>query len=318
MNKINFSNALIPAVPTPLKEDGSIHLEDLKKYAKFMSKQAISGVALWVHTGRGLMLNKKQRELVIKTWKNYLANDKMIVCGVGCEYKKEITEDRYLLHTIEMAKQAIKYEADALLLYPPGFYFDKKNMHEKVINYHQLIAELDLPIILFYLYEEAGGIPYGFSLLDKLFAIDQVVAIKMATLDSVCTYQRVSNFIKSNYPRIQLITGEDRFFAYSLIRGAIGALVGLGAICPDIQKNMMNLYFANNYEKFIKYMVKVDKLAEAIFIHPMEGYIERLLYFLYLQGIIAKESVNDPFGPGINDLDKNNIKKLYKKICEGS
>ena len=45
---------------------------------------------------------------------------------------------------------------------------------------------------------------------------------KMATLDSVMTYQDVSRQLRERHPEKLFITGEDRFLGYSLRRGARG------------------------------------------------------------------------------------------------
>ena len=47
------------------------------------------------------------------------------------------------------------------------------------------MASVGLPLILFYLYEAAGGVSYSPELLDELLTSPQVIGIKMATLDSV-------------------------------------------------------------------------------------------------------------------------------------
>jgi 4-hydroxy-tetrahydrodipicolinate synthase len=47
--------------------------------------------------------------------------------------------------------------------------------------------------------------------LDDLLALPNVIGIKMATLDSVMTYQDVARHIQSRHPDKLLITGEDRF-----------------------------------------------------------------------------------------------------------
>jgi len=97
------------------------------------------------------------------------------------------------------------------------------------------VAAVGLPLILFYLYEAAGGVSYSPELLDELLTASEVVGIKMAMLDSVMTYQDVSRQLQARHPKKLLITGEDRFLGYSLRCGARAALIGMGAICCDLQ-----------------------------------------------------------------------------------
>lgn len=310
MSDINWNKSLFPAVPIPFDNQGNIEEKAMENYAMQMAREPISGVALWVHTGRGLLINEKQREQVYLTWRKHLKNEQKIICGVGAHFNQGINEEKYYQQVFSIGQQARVLGADAILVYPPTYYRDNEDMEKKVIEYHKKIAALGIPMVLFYLYREAGGISYSIRVLKELFKIDLVEAIKMATLDSVCTYQDVATLINEDYPDINLITGEDRFFGYSLTRGAIGALVGLGAASPALQKSMIDKYLEGDYLSFVELMYKVDRFAEAIFISPMEGYIERLLYLLSLQGILPENVVNDPYGPGISTEEKKNIKKM--------
>jgi 4-hydroxy-tetrahydrodipicolinate synthase len=312
--KKKMDRCFFPAVPIPFTKEGNMHLEAQEAYANYMDTQPVSGIALWAHTGRGLLISKELREYTFKSWRKALSPDKMIICGAGSRMLEGISEEEYLNNTLEMARHAKELGADALLCYPPVFYRDCANQDDKIIEYHKKIAELQMPMVLFYLYKEAGGISYSEAVLEALFNIENVIGIKMATLDSVMTYQNVSNLIKNKFPDTRLITGEDRMYGYTLARGGCGSLVGLGAACQKLQSDMMDAYFNEDYSAFVKLMVDVDKLAECTFITPMEGYIQKMLYILYLQGIIPEEAVNDPYGPGLTAEEKENIKKVLSDL----
>ena len=61
-----------------------------------------------------------------------------------------------------------------------------------------------------------------------------MIGIKVATLDSVMTFQRIAALVRGT-PGKLLITGEDRFLGYSILMGARAALVGMGAALTDLQ-----------------------------------------------------------------------------------
>lgn len=312
--KNKLEHGFFPAVPIPFNKDRQIHEKAQEEYVRYMDKQPITGVAVWVHTGRGLFITREQREYIFKSWRAGLSREKIIICGVGARADEDMTEEEFIERTLEMGIHAKELGADAVLAYPPTYYRDKGSVEEKIVEYHKKIAELGLPVLLFYLYDEAGGISYSRKLLKQLFSIENVIGIKMATLDSIVTYQDVSRLIVEEFPHIKLLTGEDRMFGYTIARGACGALVGLGAACQQLQWDMMNSYFRRDYDSFVKLMLDVDKLAECTFINPIEGYIERMLYILSLQGVIPAEAVNDPFGPGVSQHEKEKIKKVLREL----
>ena len=125
----------------------------------------------------------------------------------------------------------------------------------------------------------------------------------MATLDSVMTYQDVSRQLRERHPEKLFITGEDRFLGYSLQRGARAALIGMGSICCELQAELIRAHEAGDSRAFLALSDAVDRLAETIFVKPMEGYIRRLLWALVHLGVIPLEAANDPWGPQL-DLDE--------------
>ena len=104
-----------------------------------------------------------------------------------------------------------------------------------------------------------------------------------------------------------MITGEDRFLGYSLRRGARAALVGLGAICCELQAELIRANEEGNTDRFLELSDAVDILAEAIFISPMEGYIKRILWALVHLGIIPPAAAYDPWGPELPTDQFNEI-----------
>ena len=96
-----------------------------------------------------------------------------------------------------------------------------------------------------------------------------------------------------------LISGEDRFLGYSLRRGAQAALIGLGSVCCELQSDLLTAHFDGNTARFLELSDAVDRLAESLFIDPMEGYIQRLLFALVHLGVIPMEGAFDPWAPDL-------------------
>ena len=305
---------ILPAVPVPVLENGEIHLESQRNYVKWMNEQPVNAVAIWAHTGRGLNLSKEQRAVVFNEWRNGLDDDKIILCGVGARLIDGVSDDDYIKEAVNMAKEAKELGANLIMPYAPTLFRGRENQDEMILKYHKEIAKVGLPMVAFFLYEAAGGVTYSLELLRELFKIENVIAIKMATLDSVMTYQDVSNMIKEENSDVALITGEDRMFGYTLMRGAKGALIGLSSVYTKLQKDMVDAYFNEDYKTFIEKSELVDNLAEHTFYAPMEGYIERVLYILAEKGIISKEAVNDPYGPGVEDSERERIDKFISRL----
>ncbi|HJU92947.1 MAG TPA: dihydrodipicolinate synthase family protein [Pyrinomonadaceae bacterium] len=307
--KATLAGGLIPAMPVMFDGEGRFHQRAHEAYVAFMSSQPIAGAAVWAHTGRGLLLDHETARIVMQQWRSAL-RAKPLIAGVGAHGKHSSPTNA----TLSMASAAAEYGADALLVYPPSWLKDHEQRDSLIVEHHKRLAERGLPLVLFYLYEAAGGVRYTTEVLDELLALPNVLGIKMATLDSVMTYQDVARHIQSQHPDKLLVTGEDRFLGYSLRRGAHTALIGMGAVCTDLQAELMIAHIKRRAERFLELSDIVDQLAEVLFIHPMEGYIGRILFALSKLGVIPVEAASDPWGPKLTPRELENVTNVLKAL----
>ena len=214
----HVAGKLIPAVPVPFDNSGRIHQGALDSYVSWMVRQPIGGVAVWAHTGRGLFLSPTLRDAVLRTWRSSLPSGSFLVAAAGSP-PVERSPAALFDNAYAMACRAAELGANALLVHPPAPLRDHPGLDSLVIRYHEQIARAGLPVVLFYLYQQAGGISYSSEVLAELLAHPQVLGIKIATLDSVITFQDIAQLVALKAPGKAVITGEDRFLPYSLMCG---------------------------------------------------------------------------------------------------
>ena len=275
---------LVPAVPVPFR-GGEIDAAAQRGYAAWMAGRPVAGVAVWAHTGRGPHLSADQRRLVLETWRDALP-DRVIVAGA-----RDIT----------MAIEARRGKADALLAFP--------ERHDPVAHHRRLGREL--PVIAFYLYDAAGGVAYDDATLDAILALPEVVGIKVATLDSVMTCQRIAALV-ARHPGKLLVTGEDRFLGYSIMLGARAALVGMGAALPDLQAGLLDAARAGEWSRFVALSAACDRFAQATFTAPMEGYVRRMLWAAAADGGLPAEACDDPWGPALPAAERSAVEQAVR------
>ena len=308
--KTRLTGGLIPATPVPFDREHRFHERAHEAYVSFMSSQPVAGIAVWAHTGRGLLLDDETSRRVLQQWRQGVA-DKPLIAGVG---SRKSTPAEATSATLSTAAAAADYGADALLVYPPFWLKDHEQRDSLIVEHHERLSRTGMPLIVFYLYEAAGGVRYSTTVLNELLSLPNVIGIKMATLDSVMTYQDVSRQIQSQHPDKLLITGEDRFLGYSLRRGAHAALIGMGAVCCDLQAELIRAHYAGNAKRFLELSDLVDQLAEVLFIDPMEGYIGRILFALSQIGVIPADAANDPWGPPLTQHEIDNIANVLNSL----
>ena len=279
-----LDGGLVPAVPVPFRGD-QIDEQALRAYATWMATQPVAGVAVWAHTGRGRRLSADQRWLVLEVWREAMP-DKLIVAGAA---------------DVGMAIQARRERADALLIFP-----EKDHPVE-----HHLRLSRELPAIAFHLYESAGGVAYDDATLHQILEIPTVVGIKVATLDSVVTFQRIAGIVLGHADKV-LITGEDRFLGYSLMLGARCALIGMGAALPRMQARLLEACLRQDWPVFHSLSALCDRFSQVTFIPPMEGYIRRMLWALAADGVIPRDACDDSWGPELPPTEREAVERFVR------
>ncbi len=274
-----LEGGLVPAVPVPFR--GKTLAADAQHvYARWMATQDIAGVAVWAHTGRGTHLSVDERRIVLQTWRAALPN-RLVIAGAS---------------SLEMAKQAKAGGADALLAFPQA---------KDPAGWHTALGA-ELPVIAFYLYEAAGGVPYGDAALHAILALPEVIGIKVATLDSVMTFQRIVALVRE-HPGKLVITGEDRFLGYSLMLGGQCALVGMGAALTDLQCALLRAHAAGAGGDFLQLSNVLDRFSQQTFIPPMDGYIQRMLWAMVAEGVLSPDASDDPWGPSLPQSQRDAV-----------
>ena len=275
---------VIPAVPVPFRGD-ALDLFAQRRYARWMSTQPVPGVAVWSHTGRGPHLSPEQRRQVLAAWREALPG-KIIIAGA---------------RDAAMARDARQGGADALLAFPA---------RDDPVRYHRALGG-ELPVLAFYLYEAAGGVSYDDATLRAILELPSVIGIKVATLDSVMTFQRIARLMRS-YPEKLLVTGEDRFLGYSLMLGARSALIGMGAALTDVQAGLLRAHAERDWSLFHRISAQCDEFAQVAFVPPMEGYVRRMLWALAADDVLPEAACDDPWGPALDRSEREAVEHFVR------
>ena len=145
--KAQLAGGLIPAVPVMFDSENHFHESAHEGYVSYLSSQPIAGVAVWAHTGRGLLLDDYTARRVMHEWRRVL-RDRPLIAGVGPR-SKELNAANAVSSTLAMASSAAECGADALLVYPPTWLKDHEQKDSLILEYHERLSAIGLPLILF-------------------------------------------------------------------------------------------------------------------------------------------------------------------------
>lgn len=291
---------LLPAVVTPMDERGTVAYDALEPYAEHIAGQAIGGVAVWAHTGRGLHLSGRDRMRVLRTWRQ--ATSAPLVVGAGMPTDAQPGDVAGA--TVAMAEQAAEGGADAVMVYPPASWRDLPDRDHRTLELHRRVASASgLPTLAFLLHGGAGGYRYPVSLVRALMSVPGVAGIKTATLDRAIDCQDTIAAVAETGKLT--ITGEDRMFGPSLMWGADTALVGIAAARVDLSARVLSAWTEGDLTAFHDASARLDAFAAVTFLDPIEGYVQRMLWAAVGEGLLPQAAAHDPYGPPLPPSERD-------------
>lgn len=297
---------VISATLTPMDEAGSVNLEAIPHYVSTLADAGVGGLAVWAHTGRGPYLTESQQEGSIRAFRD--SADLPLIAGVGTQTRASAAAEEIVADYRTVAYRAAVGGADGLLVMPPRGLQQHPDREQLFLDLHEKLArDTGLPLVLFVLYEAAGGFPLSVSLLRALLSLPHAVGLKLATLDSAMQCQDIIWLIREEFPDRLAITGEDRMFGPSLTWGANSALVGIASAVPELSVALLRAWFHNDVARFLELSAEMDQLARRTFRAPMEGYIQRMHWLAAATGALAPVAAHDPHGPKLASDEQDHL-----------
>jgi len=294
-------NGLIPATVLPMDADGRIDEAGLRSYIGWVVAQGPVALAINVDTGEGPHLSHDEKIRILHVVRE--VTDLPIVAGLAGPSTAA---------AVRQAKDFRAAGADALLVFPIPAYLSQPLDPRVPVAYHEAIADVGLPLILFQLQPALAGVNYDPDTLLAMASVDGVVAIKEASFDAR-RFVEVSRLLDQLPRRITLLTGNDNFILESFLLGATGALIGFGAVMTREQVDMIAAWQAGDTQAAMALGRRVQRLADVVFAPPVGDYRVRLKECLRILGILDAAHVRRPLLP-LHDAERRSLAKVLAEV----
>jgi 4-hydroxy-tetrahydrodipicolinate synthase len=294
-------DGLIPATVLPMHADGSIDDDGLRAYISWIAAQGPVALAINVDTGEGPHLSHDEKIRVLQVVRE--ATDLPIVAGLAGPSTDA---------AVRQARDFKAAGANALLVFPIPAYLSEPLNPQVPVLYHEAIAEVGLPMILFQLQPALAGLNFEPDTLRAMASVEGVVAIKEASFDAR-RFVDIARLI-ADLPRpIALLTGNDNFILESFILGATGALIGFGAVMTREQVDMIDAWNGGRIDEARELGRRVQRLADVVFAAPVGDYRVRLKECLRILGVLGAAHVRRPLLP-ISDVERANLADVLTEV----
>jgi 4-hydroxy-tetrahydrodipicolinate synthase len=294
-------DGLIPATVLPMHADGSIDEPALRRYIAWVVEQGPVALAINVDTGEGPHLTHDEKVRIINVVRE--VTDIPIVAGLAGPSTDA---------AVRQARDFKAAGADALLVFPIPAYLSSPLNPQVPVRYHEAIAQVGLPLILFQLQPALAGVNYEADVLEAMARVDGVIAIKEASFDAR-RFVDTARLLEQLPKKITLLTGNDNFILESFLLGATGALIGFGAVMTREQVDMIRAWQEGRTDEAMALGRRVQRLADVVFAAPVGDYRVRLKECLRILGVLESAHVRQPLLP-IDDEERAHLTAVLKEV----
>lgn len=238
---------VMPALVTPLTDEGKLNREVLEKLINDLIDQGADGFYIGGATGEGIILDVDvHKELTTESIKIVNHRVPCIVHIARMNYNE----------MVDLAKHAEAAGADAISAIPPLFYqYD----HQAIYNYYEGLSNaINIPIMIYN--NPNTGVTFTAEQVANLYNIKNVTAIKWTNYEF---YQvmLISELTKGEF---NIISGPDEMLLCGLVAGADGCIgTTYNFLMPEIRAVYDN-FRAGKIEEARKAQALVSNIVDVL------------------------------------------------------
>ena len=200
-------SGVMPALITPLTETESLNEKALEKLIALHLSQGADGFYVGGATGEGLLLREEVRRNLCEKAIQTVAGKVPVIVHIT---------DMNFDTTIRLAQHAEKAGASAISAVPPVYFaYGEDDIYE---YYKRIAASVKIPLMIYY--TPASGKVLSLGLLQRLFQIENITAIKW----TMPGYEPLIRLKEMTNGEANIINGPDETLLCGLAAGCSGGI----------------------------------------------------------------------------------------------
>lgn len=266
--------ALLTAMVTPFRADGSVDLDAAARVATYLVDHGSEGLVVSGTTGESPTLGVEENADLWRAVVDAVGSRASVVAGVGTNATA---------HSVELAQQARKAAADAVLLVTP--YYNKPSQAGLMQHFTTVADAAELPVIL---YDVPGrtGTTIAVETYAGLAGDDRFVAVK----DATGNLARAARLVDLGYA---VYSGDDAATLGFLAHGACGLVSVVSHAAGRVLAEMISDFVAGRHDKALAAYTRLLPVFDAVMGVPNYG-ATTAKACLHLAGVLDNRRVRQP------------------------
>lgn len=274
---------VIPAMVTPMHDDGSVDFEASVALAKHLVASGADGLLVNGTTGESPVTHMDEKVKLVQVVK--AAVDVPVISGAG---------SNDTAHTVRMVEQTQEAGADAVLVVAP--YYSRPSQ-EGIFRHYQAVNEsADKPIIV---YDVPGrtGVHLTLDTYRRLAGLDHIKAVKDATGDIAGAVR------KRMETGLTWYSGDDALFLPFLSIGAVGIISVIAHVASNPMRQLADAFDRGDIHEAQRLAVQLAPLVDAINGTGFQGVLAKAA--LHERGWLDETTMRLPnVGPGEPEFER--------------
>jgi len=238
--------SLLTAMVTPMLPSGELDIPAAVDLAKRLAAHGHDGVVLHGTTGEAPTTHAPEKAELTAAVVEAVGDDLLVLAGAG---------SNDTAHAVRQAEQAAEAGAHGLLVVTP--YYSRPSQEGIYRHTRAVVDATDLPVML---YDVPGRtvVRYSEQTLDRLAALDQVVAIKDATGD---LYGAAKGAARTG---LAYYSGDDPLLLAYLAHGAVGIVSMAAHVIGDELRAVIDAFDAGDHTGALARFTDVTDVIDLI------------------------------------------------------
>ena len=242
-------HGVIPAIVTPMNENGSINYKFLEKQTDYLVNAGVNGLFICGGTGEGAYLTSQEKMDVFNTIRS-VAGHKVFLCLAMINSNTPAT--------LKEMKFMESCDPDYIVSTTP--YYHGANQADILYHYKAVAAAATAPVIVYNI-PSATHNPIDLDTVLELSGVDNIAGVKDSSGNFI---QFTRGLFGARSDKFAWIQGEDYLCAAALLAGGDGMVAGLSNAKVEPYVAMYRAYEDGDLEKVKACQTKINALYRII------------------------------------------------------
>ncbi len=240
---------VFPPIPT-LFDQGELNLPGLRTNVERRMRTNVAGLVVLGSNGEAPLLDDEEADAVVAAVRAGVPRDRLLIVGTGRESTRA---------AIAAAARAADLGADAVLVRTPSYFKPQMTTEAFTIHFAAVADASPVPVLL-YNFTALTGVMLEPTAVVQLAEHPNIVGMKESGGD----ISRIAQLVDQTPSGFSLLVGSAPTFFPSLCVGAVGGVLALACVVPDLCTRLYALVQEQRFEEARALQARLVPLARAI------------------------------------------------------